>query len=118
MALRYKISLLATIAVLIVLIPFSWIYIRALAQAEEEEIKGRLRAIGELMKIELSTIELGAESAGRQLFFLQAAQKIDTAILFAAIYQEERIDIPILNRKRLSKELAGSDSEVVQQLVE
>jgi len=57
MALRYKISLLATVAVLIVLIPLSVIHIRALARAEEEEIQGRLRAIGKLMATELFTIE-------------------------------------------------------------
>jgi len=118
MALRYKISILATVAVLIVLIPFSFIHISALARAEEEEIKGRLQAIGKLMKIELSTIELGAESEVRQLFFLEAAQDIDTSILFAAIYQGEKIDILALNRKRLSKQFADSDLEVVQQLVE
>ena len=109
MALRYKISLLVTVAVLMVLIPSSLIHIRALAQAEEEEIKGRLRAIGNLMKIELSTIELGAESEVRQFFFLKASQEIDAAILFAAFYQDNEINTPVLNRKRLPRQLAGSD---------
>ena len=118
MALRYKISLLVTVAVLMVLIPSSLIHIRALAQAEEEEIKGRLRAIGNLMKIELSTIELGAESEVRQFFFLKASQEIDAAILFAAFYQDNEINTPVLNRKRLPRQLAGSDEELIQQFVE
>ena len=119
MALRYKISLLATIAVLVVLIPLSLIHIRALARAEEEEIQGRLRAIGKLMATELFTIELGAESRARQFIFLQAAQKIDTAILFAAVYQDKsKMDIAVLSRKRFPKQLVGSDSELIQQFVE
>jgi len=127
MALRYKISLLATIAVLVVLIPLSLIHIRALAQAEEEEIQGRLRAIGKLMATELFTSELGAESKARQFIFLRAAQKIDTAILFTAVYQSKSmLDIAVLNRERFSKQtwieqserLQGSDSELIQQFVE
>lgn len=127
MALRYKISLLATVAVLVVLIPLSLIHIRALAQAEEEEIQGRLRAIGKLMATELFTSELGAESKARQFIFLRAAQKIDTAILFTAVYQSKSmLDIAVLNRERFSKQtwterserLEGSDSELIQQFVE
>ena len=127
MALRYKISLLATIAVLVVLIPLSLIYIRALAQAEEEEIQGRLRAIGKLMATELFTSELGAESTARQFIFLQAAQNIDADILFTAVYQSKsKIDIAVFNRERFSKQtwterserLEGSDSELIQQFVE
>ena len=141
MALRYKISLLATVAVLVVLVPLSLIHIRALARAEEEEIQGRLRAIGNLMKTELFTSELGAESTARQFIFLRAAQKIDTAILFTAVYQGKskmdiavlnregfpftavyqgkgKIDIAVLNRERFPKQMEGSDSELIQQFVE
>jgi len=117
MALRYKISLLVTVAVLIVLIPLSWIHTRTLAQAEEDEIKQRLRTIGNLMQIELSTIELGAKSKARQSLFLQAAQKSDTAILFAAVYQGEKVDIAVLSKK-FNRQPEDSDAELIQLLVE
>jgi serine phosphatase RsbU (regulator of sigma subunit) len=119
MALRYKISLLAIVAVLVVLIPLSLIHIRALAQAEEEEIQGRLRAIGKLMATELFTTELGTESKARQFIFLQAAQNIDADILFTTVYQgKSKIDIAVFNQKRFSKKIEGSDSELIQQFVE
>jgi serine phosphatase RsbU (regulator of sigma subunit) len=119
MALRYKISLLAIVAVLVVLIPLSLIHIRALAQAEEEEIQGRLRAIGKLMATELFTTELGAESTARQYIFLQAAQNIDADILFTAVCQgKSKIDIAVFNPKRFPKQIEGSDSELIQQFVE
>jgi sigma-B regulation protein RsbU (phosphoserine phosphatase) len=119
MPLRYKISLLATVTVLVVLIPLSAIHIRALAQAEEEEIQGRLRAIGRLMATELFTNELGAESKARQFIFLQAAQNIDEAILFTAVYQGKgKMDIAVLNRARFPGAIEGSDSELLQQFVE
>jgi len=119
MALRYKISLLATVAVLVVLIPLSLIHIRALAQAEEEEIQGRLRAIGKLMATELFTTELGAESTARQYIFLQAAQNIDADILFTAVCQgKSKIDIAVFNPKRFPKPIESSDSELIQQFIE
>jgi len=117
MALRYKISLLATITVLVVLIPLSVIHIRALAQAEEKEIQGRLQATGRLMATELFTSELGAESKARQYMFLREAQKIDTDILFIAVYQG-KIDIAVLNRAGLPSSIKGSDSEIIEQFVE
>ncbi len=119
MPLRYKISLLATVTVLVVLIPLSVIHIRALAQAEEEEIQGRLRAIGRFMAAELATIELGAESQSRQYMFLQIAQNIDADLLFSAIYRgNSEIELTVLNRSRLPQMLAGSDEELIQQFVD
>ncbi|MFQ6040138.1 MAG: PP2C family protein-serine/threonine phosphatase [Candidatus Poribacteria bacterium] len=119
MALRYKISLLATVAVLIVLIPLSLIHIRSLAQAEEEEIQGRLRAIGKLMATEFFTSELGPGSKARQFIFLQAAQNIDPAILFTAVYhgKSER-GIALFNRERFPRKIEGSDWELIQRFVE
>jgi len=127
MALRYKISLLAIVAVLVALIPLSLIHVRALAQAKEEEIQGRLRAIGKLMATELFTSQLGAESRARQFIFLQAAQKADPAILFAAVYQgKDKVDIAVLNRnrfprefrRRFPKKINATDLELIQQFVE
>jgi serine phosphatase RsbU (regulator of sigma subunit) len=119
MALRYKISILTTVTVLIVLVPLSLIHIRALARAEEEEIQGRLLGTGKLMVAELFTTELGAESEARQFMFLQEAQNIDESILFTAIYPGGEEGIAVLNRARFPRRVGKlSDWEVIQQFVE
>ena len=77
MSLRYKISILAILTMLVGLVPLSLIHIRALAQAEEEEIQGRLQAIGKFIATGLFTSELEAQSESRQYMFLKRALGFD-----------------------------------------
>jgi len=118
MALRYKISLLVTITVLVVLIPLSLIHIRALARAEEEEIQSRLKAVGETMVAGVFTSELEAESEVRQYMFLNSALKTDADILFTAIYPGGEKGVAVLNRERFPKQIKGTDWELIRQFVE
>jgi len=119
MALRYKISILAAAAVLVVLIPMSLIYIRALAKAEEEEIQVRLRTTGGLMTTGLFANELESESVARQHIFLRSALDVDKAILFIAVYPGGiEGGVAVLDRTRFPQQLKGSDWELIQQFVE
>ena len=119
MALRYKISILAAAAVLVVLIPMSLIHIRELARAEEEEIQVRLRTTGRLMATGLFANELESESVARQHIFLRSALELDEAILFIAVYPGSiEGGVAVLDRSRFPQQLKGSDWELIRQFAE
>lgn len=119
MALRYKISILAVVAVLIVLIPLSLIHIRSLARAEEEEIRRRLITSGKVMASVVFTSELGTESEALQYMFMRSALETDRDILFAAVYPGGmKGSIAVLNSERLPRQMSESKWEVIRQFVE
>jgi len=119
MALRYKISILATITMLIVLIPLSLFHIRSLARAEEKEIKGRLEDLGKLMATQLFISEMGPGSKERQIVFLKAAQKVDDDILFIAVQPGNKGEgIAVINREQFAVPIDGSEWELIRQFVE
>lgn len=115
MALRYKISLLTIVAVLVVLIPLSLIHIRSLAQAEVEEIQHRLRSIGNVMATQLFSSELRTESESLQYIFLKKLQERDEDILFAAVYPE---GVAVLNRMLFPGSVKGTeDRDLIDRFV-
>jgi len=115
MALRYKISLLTIVAVLVVLIPLSLIHIRSLAEAEVEEIQRRLRSIGNVMATQLFSSELRTESESLQYIFLKKLQERDEDILFAAVYPE---GVAVLNRMLFPGSVKGTeDRDLIDRFV-
>lgn len=119
MSLRYKISLLAIITVLVVLTPLSIRHIQSLAQAEQKEIRARLTAIGRFMRTELATIELGRNPQARQYMFLQESIRVDSSILFVAVYRgDTEVEHTALNHARLPASRELSEPELIKQLVD
>lgn len=119
MALRYKISILATVTLLIALIPLSLMHIYALARVEEEDIQVRLRTVGTLMATGVFAGEREPQSATHQYFFLRSALENDKAILFIAVYSGgSGKGMAVLARERFPKRLDGEDWELVRQHVE
>lgn len=119
MALRYKISILTTATVLIVLIPLSLMHIYAIARVEEEDIRVRLRTIGTLIATGVFASDLGPQSSTRQYFFLKSALASDRSILFIAVYSTNmEKGMAVLARSRFPKRLDGEDWELIQKYVE